>query len=1175
MLFKHSFFAATFLAIGSAATSMAPALADDTELYVLESSIRSNDNPQVLIVLDTSGSMGDNKFTAPTFHDQPSISSSTKIYFSHDAKEVPEATSTQFFTYAKNGCHVSKEFLKDYGTYTGYFRHYFNSKWSKLPLYDGSHISVLDCYEDIAEQETRNGSGQPTGYPVDDLSSPYNNDIEKAKLTEFGLGDPVYLYTKEYIDWYHKDNKPNGWPNGSSYTRMDVAKRVLEEIVVNTPGVDFGLAIFNKNSNNSQDGGRIIQGFRPDSIANKNATIDIIKNSYSINGNYTPLCETLYEAYSYLFGKPVKFAHETSGSTSNPTYDSSIESNGVYKNPFENKLCQSKASIIYVTDGIPNNDHNADADIKKLPGVDLSIGVDVVWSGKTTTNLMPSVAKWMYTNDVNSNIPGIQSVTTHTIGFSSGAANAAPILKATAENAGGKYYPANSAQELKASLLNVLAEINSQDASFTSPSVVLDKTQTGDAAYFAMFLPDKGPRWSGNLKKFKVQSDGNVVDKNDNDAIDSTGSIAKDACPLWTTDCSGSDYAGYNVEDGGVAAVMRSTYRTSVSSRKVLINKGNSGDLVTFNKTNIKLNSALNTDTKLADYMGVTKDDIDSTLDWARGVNVDDEVYSDEAGASAPYLRQDIIGDPLHSRPLVINYGTEASPNIRILMGTNHGFMHMFKDTEKDGNGSVEESWAFMPLELLPNVKGLRDNPQTGVHSIYGLDSSPVAYIERNNSGTVKKAWVFFGMRRGGTSYYALNVTDPDAPKLKWVKSVSNYSTMGESWSEPVITKVAGWPAGATTAGDAKPVLIVGSGYNPTTKDGASVGSNDTTGAGVYILDANSGSKVHMFGQSSTGADTVMPGLVDSVPNKVAVLDSDNNQLTDRIYVTDTGANVWRLDLPGLPTDTSNPWSAFKFASMGGNTTSSDRRFFAEPVIAQTAFSNVAEHTYTDTQGVEHVTTQHQSIPYDAIAIGTGHRPHPLNKTRQDKFFLFQDRNIVSKSFSSAAGNDTPDTLTISDLYDVTATPPASESELITFGTKRGWYYSFADAGEKSLSAATIVQGRVFFTSYVPETGATDNSCLVPGQGRLYGFDLHKGVRAYSHSKDYFDIGEQVPDTPTLIIPKNGSSDSYMYLIGIGDAANQMDKEDALLDDGCPPGDDACVGGGLGVNQIYYHLNEN
>ncbi|MFS1439450.1 pilus assembly protein [Shewanella sp. 10N.286.48.A6] len=1169
MITKITTIALGFIGLGLIANSFA----DDTELYVLESSARSNDNPQVLLIMDTSGSMGDNSFTAPRFHEQSTISNSTKLYFSNDGAVVPEASSNQYFLSGLNGCASSKAFLNEYGLYTGYFREYQESTWSKFPLTDGSSIATVDCYEDIYEQDTSNAGGV-SGYPVDGLASPYDSDIEKAKLTEFGLGDPIHIYTQEYVTWFHNASKPNGKSNGDSYTRMDVAKRILEELIVSTPGIDFGLAIFNKNNSTSRDGGRIISGMKEASVNNKNSIITSIDDSDSINGNYTPLCETLFEAYSYLYGKPVKFGHKTNGSTSNPSYDENIESDGNYISPFEGKDCQSSASIIYVTDGIPNNDVSADTAIGLLPGIDLTLGVDVVWSGNTTTNLLAPLANWMYKNDVNPNAPLDQTVSTYTIGFSSGADDAETLLKKTAENAGGVYYKANSAEALKASLLQAVTAIQGTDSSFTSPSVVLDKTQTGDAAYFAMFLPDKGPRWSGNLKKFKVTADGNVVDKDGNDAFDSNGAIAEEACSFWTStaECNSTSYKGYHVSDGGVAAVMRSAYSSSISSRNVLLNNGSSGDLISFTPSNAKLNGFLSTDAKLASYMGVDESDISDSFDWAKGINVDNEDNDDDSSTAPLYLRQDIMGDPLHSRPLVINYGNESSPDNRIIMGTNHGFLHMFKDEVSGDTSSVSESWAFMPVELLKNIKGLRDNPQTGVHSIYGMDGSPVAYIERDSSDKVSKAWLYVGMRRGGSSYYALDITDPDAPSLKWISQTSDFSVQGESWSEPVITKVPDWPAGATTSADANPVLIIGAGYNPTTKDGSSVGSSDTTGVGVYIIDADKGTKVHSFGLA--GSDTSMPGLSDSIPNKVAILDSNNDQLTDRIYATDTGANVWRLDLPGLSTDSSNPWSAFKFASLGGGTTTTDIRFFSEPVVAQTTFSNVAEHTHTE-GGTTTTTMTYQSIPYDAVVIGSGHRPHPLDKQRADKFFTLQDRNIVTKSYSSAAGNTTPDALDITDLYNVTSESPASDTELITFGSKRGWYYNFSDEGEKSLSAATIVSGRVFFTSYVPETGASENACLVPGQGRLYGFDLHKGARTYSHSEDYFVMGEQVPDTPTLVVPHNGDSDSYMYLIGIGDAANDMIKNDVLGDDGCAEGDDKCIGGGLGVNRIYYHQHEN
>ncbi|PMG43202.1 PilC/PilY family type IV pilus protein [Shewanella sp. 10N.286.52.B9] len=1167
-------------------------VADDTELYVLESSIRSDDNPQVLIILDTSGSMGGNpgygEMNEVPFLVQPTVSSSTKLYYSKRSNDVPEIGSQQYFTYGKNKCHSSTQFINKYGIYTGYFRTYQGISWESIPVNDGSSITEVDCYEDISIADSGN-NGASAGFPVDGLASSYSNDanaLANAKLTSFGLGQPITVFTEQYVDWFHNP------PEREDTERMDVAKRVLEEVIVNTPGVDIGLMIFNKNNDtNSSDnngdsdgGGRVISTIKTGNITNKKSLVSTVDSTISINQNATPLCETLYEAYLYLNGKQVDNGHKTSGSTSNPSYDLNAESPaGTYLSPFVGKKCGSNASIIYITDGGPSRDTHQNSKIIALLGLPSTTNAASVTGAVTvngTVSLMAPLAGYLAKNDVNPYADGTQVVNTYTIGFSTGVTGAIDLLEAVASPAygDGKFYYATNPTALQASLIDAIEAITLDSSSFTSPSVVLDKTQTGDAAYFAMFLPGEGPRWSGNLKKFKVNANGEVLDQNDSAAFDSTGRIAEDACSLWVdaADCLVDGYEGYNVNHGGVASELRSIYENDIASRKVLVNTGASGALVALTSSSAKRLGSLDDD-GLASHLNVDVASIDKTINWALGLNVDSEEYG---LTTAPNVRQDIIGDPLHSRPLVINYGTTDTPDIRIIMGTNHGFLHMFKDYDvttieneiTTTTNTVSESWAFIPHELLPNLKSLMDNPKTGIHSIYGMDGTPVPYIERNSAGIISKAWIFVGMRRGGSSYYALDITIPDSPTLKWVKNSTDFPALGQSWSDAVITKVPGWPAAAVTSATASPVLIIGAGYNPGTKDGAGVGGNDIaatgSGAGVYIIDADQGTKVHSFGLA--GSDTSMPSLTDSIPNKVAILDSNNDQLTDRIYATDTGANVWRIDMPGLPTDSDNPWSAFKFASLGGESISTDLRFFSAPVIAQTAFGST--HEYNDGTTT---TITHQNIPYDAVVIGSGHRAHPLDKSRNDRFFTLQDRNIVTKSYSAAAGNTTPDALDITDLYNVTSESPASDTELITFGSKRGWYYNFSDEGEKSLSAATIVSGRVFFTSYVPETGASENACLVPGQGRLYGFDLHKGARTYSHSEDYFVMGEQVPDTPTLVVPHNGDSDSYMYLIGIGDAANDMIKNDVLGDDGCAEGDDSCVGGGLGVNRIYYHQNEN
>ncbi len=1147
--------------------------ADDTELYVLESSSRTGARPQVLIIFDNSGSMRTNEYVEDFYPRNDNVTDTTTLYYTHSSENMPVIGDGRSFSQAVNACATSKKYLDDYGMYTGFIREYGftgqSGAWKELPADGSPSVSVIDCFEDINSLNFDNGSSFSDGLPVDGLgtvatpirytevnSSSPQSDInvaeDRAYLTGFGTGRPVTLYTDNYIQWYHNSK------NSSYKTRLSIAKRVMEDTIVTTPGVDFGLAIFNLNypQEGYRDGGRIIAGIKEQTDANRVSLLNTI-DSLPAETN-TPLCETLYEAYRYYAGKSVFYGDGDSSYGSwykgnTPPKDESVINSGAYKSPF--KPCQNRAYVVLITDGAPTQDRHVDQYVRDLPGADQTA---------YKSNYLASLAEWMNTHDVNDSMSEEQNVSTFTIGFSDGADSAAPLLTKAAEKGGGKYFPAKNANDLQSALQQVFTEILEVNASFTSPSIAsnnFDRTLTFDSVYYAMFLPNKGPRWRGNLKKFKVTGSGNIVDANGNPAIGDDGNLKSSACSYWTksSTCSSAPDGGdgNDVKIGGASEAL-----ISQQNRKIYSNLGSGGSLSNLTLSNASAAAGSNAD--LATYMGVAESQLSSHFSWLTGIDVDD----DNQNSNTTEKRGDIIGDPLHSKPLAINFGTSSSPDIRVVVGTNHGFLHMFRDEDD----SVSESWAFLPYELLPNIAELKANVPTGVHSVYGMDSSPVAYVKTGASG-VEKAWLFVGMRRGGKSYYAFDITNPDAPTLMWKvdPDSTGMAELGQTWAEPVVTLIPGWPAGNTDAKTAKPVLIFGGGYSPSTKDTANLGGADTMGRGVFVLDAETGSLVHSFG--TTAANTYMNGLTDSIPNSVAVLDSNSDHLTDRLYATDTGGNVWRIDMPGAyPSSSEKPWTAFKFAALGSNTNeASDRRFFSEPAVAQTVFTNISQVRVT--QGGNTTTTKsYQNVPYDAVVVGTGLRPNPSNKSRNDMFFALQDRNVVTRSFTGTPDNPIPAPLFVSNLYDVTQSAPAANDQAanILFGQKRGWYYGFKGTGEKSLAGATIVQGKVYFTSYVPGDSSDVNACLVEGQGRLYAFDLHKGTRTYSH--EYLEVGERVPDTPQLVVPPNGDNPSYMYLIGIGKAAAQMEPLESVK--GCADGDNKCVGGGLGANRIYYHIEE-
>jgi type IV pilus assembly protein PilY1 len=1176
-------------------------VADDTELYLIDSTIRSGKRPQVLFIFDNSGSMSTEDQNAVSFYcSAEAMSAKTCTYapgfeaylagYSGYINEkgiywnaggidntsnmpVPDVPSDSRRFYANNNnCNKAAIALLERGRYTGYLREFKSSgktgKWYPLADNEGFNTGqIVDCHQDILEKDPKNPGKQKQGgstvafsdgYPIDDKTMYTTGSTEadrvKSLATDFGSGSPVTLYTAHYLVWYQWVTKTEeGQNSGGTGTRLEVAKDALETALTGlTIPIDAGVAIFNLNYpfENEIDGGRIVYDIAEMTSTNQNNLISLIKGMPAQTN--TPLCETLFEAHQYFSSSAVTFGNKDANPKGSykidgyvPNSPPSILSSGSYSTPF--KKCPDTAYIIYITDGAPTLDSAADDEIKSLTSAAKVQGnytsFDFINSrGKTQTSYLPALASYMYNNDLvvgNKDVGGIdnkQNVRLFTIGFSDGADAAAALLEEAAFRGGNPrdqitgisngYYVAKNGLDLVKAMDDALKSILAVDSSFTSPSIAsnnFDKTQTYNSAYFAMFLPGQGPRWSGNLKKLKVTSSGEIVGPGGTiKAIDANGNIASTTCTYWNT-CVGANVDGNKVTSGGVLPWLReAALKINGKTRTIYTNSGSSLSNIE-NVSSSSMYSLLGSPVTNSESTSVRQH-----LDWLYGVDVED----DDRDGSILDAREDVMGDPLHSKPLAINFGASStSLDVRILVGTNQGLVHMFKDSDSGSDdysvGSVSESWAFIPSELISNLPTLKENVSTGEHSVYGMDLSPVAYTETDSNGKVNKAWVYLGMRRGGMSYYALNITNPNTPEFKWKidSNTTGLEELGQTWSEPLVSFIPGIDV---------PVLIFGGG----------MASSDGTGEAVYIVNADTGAFISKF----TSAD------MSSVVSKVAVLDSNNDGITDRIYATDIGGNVWRIDLPSTK---KADWSIFKFASIGSGSAPENRMFFAEPTVAQTQFSNI--HS-------ESGLLSYQSIPYDAVTIGTGNRTKPASdKVTKDMFFVFQDRNVVTKTFS---GTDIPATLELSNLYNVTASAPVTADDNVDFGLKRGWYYSLPMTGEKSLSASLIFDGKVYFTSFVPPTNENIDLdlgiCGFSGQGRLYVFDLHKGTRSYSEL--YYEIGERVPDTPQIVIPEpEDGQDSKAYIIGVGKGECENGQCKGTLE----------LGSGLTTNKIYYHQNEN
>ncbi len=1113
--------------------------AEDIELYVGSSAQQVGGKPKVLIIFDNSGSMNATEEIKTPYdpdEDYPAIGSFNSlsdnfIYFTKgtgvdNTIPIPDSPSEQRrFLDDINSCATAREKLNSVGFYTGYIREYAfqgnSGSWQEIPDNNGGNIEVIDCLDDIllenpdnagVEGQGGNITALPEGYPIDGegtrQSPVYYTDNTSNSNTNMGAGEVVTLYTDNYLRWSQASDADIGTINES---RLTIAKNTITNLIESAPGVDFGLQIFNHNhrGENVRDGGRVVFGIQNMDLAARQELVDIIQDDVDGETN-TPLCETLYEARRYFGGLSVDFGDNDSnrggsyrGNT--PPRDTSIEHAGTYISPYTG--CSNEIYVILITDGVPTRD-NADVSddyIAALPGV----------GPKFSGNYLPALAGWMHNNDINANIDGDQTSTMYTIGFSSGAQGAAPLLTEAATLGGGKYYNAEDPSLLLASLQSALIEILAVNGSFTSPSVAsnnFDRTETLDAVYYAMFLPDRGPRWAGNLKKLKVTGT-HLVDRTDTPAIGTDGNILPTAKTFWSDGAADGD----KVQEGGVAAMLRAK-----NNRVILSDLGVSGSLVSFTRNNAESANAYGSSAALAAELDVLESEIDDTLNWAKGIDVND---ADHDGSTTD-IRYGVFGDPLHSKPLVINYGGNVSDqDVRIIVGTNAGVLHMFDDN----GATVDETWAFMPKEFFHHIKALREN-YSSADKIYGVDGSATAYIlDTNGDGIVNsadgdKAWVFFGLRRGGSSYYAIDVTIPDTPKLMWHidNNTSGFSELGQSWSQPKV----GYSKINMNGSTPKPVVFFGGGYS-TAKDISGVGGNDLIGRGVYMVDAETGTlKWSLTPASQTGTNTQFSDVTDSIPSRIAILDSDSDGLVDRIYTGDTGGNVWRIDMPGSSSNSSStPWTVVKLASLGGNTNLTDRRFFSQPVIARALITETVKTITVDADGVETLEVNQYDKPYDAVLLGSGDRSTPTGSDTDDKFFMIKDEIIVSQSLQ---GGDVPSVIEISDLKDYSSNPfeglPENTANLTTqqladlldASEKSGWYINFEGTGEKSMASAAVVAGVAYFNSYTPASSGSVNDCsLLEGAASLYAVDLSLGTTIYDWRK--ITIGYNPPGDPTFI----------------------------------------------------------
>ena len=1058
------------------------ARADDTEVYITSTTPANiTAQPNVLFVFDTSGSMDDTITTVAEYDSSNGYGSSDTDYYYYYEQDYDFIRSVhEDYT----NCQSLKDTIAtqpDNPVFNGRVARWKtgrNKKWKNIgatSTIDATH--PVECEVDggvhgsdasSVDVWARNGNSGP-------YSSNSNTEINWSRRSQ------LIVVSANYHDYLQS--------GAGSITRRktDIMKDAAKDLIDDFDGLNFGLMRFSNDSK----GGYVVSHFADITpAANKIAMKNIIDALPASGG--TPLAETLWEASRYYRGESIDYgtASVAAATTGN-----------VYNSPMTHS-CQ-KNHIVYLTDGEPYSDSGRDSSISMLTGTSCSHSDG---TSQSTQTCFDEMGGWLKDTD-HSSLTSNQDITLHTIGFDI----EMDLLAVAAQKGGGNVYNATDATELKSAFNQIILNILSSDSSFTAPAVTVNaynNLQHRDELYYAVFKPLSNPRWPGNVKRYRITSDASILDVNDNNAIDATTGFFRDnAKSFWS-----SSPDGHAVTEGGFAGEMS-------TSRNIYTYTGNSApDNISLNDSAHRLvtSNSLLTNTMMGLDASATSDERDELIGWIRGEDVEDTNSSSSV--------HNFIADLLHNRPLVVTYGgTESNPDSTIFAANNMGMLNAIN--ADDGS----EAFAFIPQDLLPNSLAYFDDITTTSQKTYGLDGELSVWLEESSDAdvTIESAdgdhvYLYIGMRRGGSNYYALDVTNRNNPALMWqIEGGSgDYIDLAQTWAKPRLATVKWACDNSGNNCTDKKVLIFSGGYDDI-HDTATVVSTADNGAAIYMVDATSGARLWSAGRPVTPTalhDLELSNMQNSITADLTLADTNSDGYLDMMFTVDITGHVWRFDFNADTTDAADFATGGIIAKLGdydsdaSNDAANFRRFFYAPDVA-----------FWAPRGKK---------AFFSISVASGYRAHPRNTGVSNRIYTLFDSNVFAPpkdgsgaiDYASLDSSDT-DPLDEGDLFDAT-TSLANKYGNAPYG----WYKNLTAIAEKGLSSPTVFASALIFSTYSPVGGPNTVCGGDFGGGRVYVLDPLTGGGKLKDSLgnivNYVTLVHAgIPPAPTIIY----TDDSITY----------------------------------------------
>lgn len=923
------------------------------------------------------------------------------------------------------------------------------------------------------------------------------------------------------------------------YRRREfTAKAAYTRVVDDASGVNMGLVTLHNNNNVQRE----LALMSVDS--HRNSLLSALSGINSSGG--TPLQQSLLEASEYL----------------------ACEANDYFSNcpqagADQGGMCQQHF-LVAMTDGYYNNNSNF-----SLPGADNEDGnADTDFDGgpyaDNYDNTLADIAMDFYEHDIAASlddvlpvIPGVdearhQHVNTYTVAFGvDGTLDGMPAagvdgrsfwpdpepnstsaipekiddLRHAAFNGRGLFLNARSPDQLVEALNSAIQSIGDRASSAASVALNSSSLNSGSHLYQARF--DSGD-WSGQLLAYPL------ADGSTQSACSSVG--LGNLCPLsWD------------------AGQVLKTQHWQNNREIITIDPDSRTTGIPFRWNSLSTMQQYALRRHPVSGQRESENQGRRRLDFVRG--------RDFPGDSSWRLRSSPLGDIVHSDPVFVgapafDYSYNDYDSFRtahagrrkvVFVGANDAMLHAFDAA----NG--EELLAYIPGDrrITANLTQL-SAPSYSTRHRYFVDGSPtVGDIYTGTNGSNWKTVLVGGLRNGGQTVFALDISDPSRfgentaeDLVLWEFSDEDDADLGFTHSQPGIVRMA----------DGRWAAVIGNGYNNSDNSGneTSVTVSDTGKGYLFILFMDGPGSDGNWDQGTDYIKIEVDSGAPDTPNGLATpaaVDIDNDGHIDLIYAGDLNGNLWRFEVDDAdPANWAVSWNGnplFVARDGGGN---------RQPITVR---PDVAPHPSGIAQGL-------------VVLFGTGRYLQPADNstdsTQTQSFYGIWDSNLASHTLAARSNLVQQQIIMQVGTSGSGCTRGLACMRIVSDndvqlepGHDRGWYLDLVNTasnntdnlGERVVSNPVLRAGRIVFSTLIP----SGEICDFGGDGWLMELDFASGAR---------------PAIPALDINGDGNtSNADLITVTINGEQLQVAAAGKLSEVGIIPRPSILVVPGSGLEKKY------